>query len=330
MRKLSKQNLDDLVMGCCYLGSGGGGSYEAGLKRIHDDLAAGLTFNLISVNEMRDDDYAATTYYVGSTAPYTQEQLDRFNKLARIKEEATTVALRLLQKYTGKNFVAVIAGEIGAGNTPYALSAAAHMGIAQLDADTAGRAVPEIDQSTIFAAGISLLPAAGATLFGDELLITKVATPSREEEFLRIASTISMHIAAADSALPGKVLKQPNIVVQDSLTLCERIGKAYRVRSNRKKIQSRRWSPPATVIRFLPARSLITTGLTRAAISSAMLKSPEPAIMPARSIDWLSRTRTSFPGGMAKYPSLRPISLRWSIMLPAELSSIRISRSSRK
>jgi len=229
MRKLSKQNLEDMIMGCCYLGSGGGGSYDAGLKRIHDDLAAGLTFNLMSVDEMNDDDYAATTYYVGSTAPYTPEQRERFDKLPRIKEEATAVAFRLLQKYTGKNFVAVFAGEIGAGNTPYALSTAAHLGIAQLDADTAGRAVPEIDQSTIFAAGISLLPAAAATLFGDELLITKVATPSREEEFLRIASTISMHIAAADSALPGKLLKQPNIVVQGSLTLCEEIGKAYRL-----------------------------------------------------------------------------------------------------
>jgi uncharacterized protein len=229
MRNLSKQNLEDMIMGCCYLGSGGGGSYDAGLKRIHDDLAAGLTFNLMSVDEMNDVDYAATTYYVGSTAPYTPEQLERFAKLPRIKEEATAVAFRLLQKYTGKNFVAVIAGEIGAGNTPYALSTAAHLGIAQLDADTAGRAVPEIDQSTIFAAGISLLPAAAATPFGDELLITKVATPSREEEFLRIASTISMHIAAADSALSGKLLKQPNIVVQGSLTLCEEIGKAYRL-----------------------------------------------------------------------------------------------------
>lgn len=235
MRKLSKQNLEDIIMGCCYLGSGGGGSYEAGLKRIHDDLAAGLTFNMISVDEMKDDEYAATTYYVGSTAPYTPEQIQRFNKLPRIKDEATTVAFRLLQKYTGKNFVAVIAGEIGAGNTPYAMSAAAHLGIAQLDADTAGRAVPEIDQSTIFAAGISLLPTAAATLFGDELLITKVATPSREEEFLRIASTISMHIAAADSALPGKKLKEPNIVVQGSLTLCEKIGKAYRVAGESKK-----------------------------------------------------------------------------------------------
>lgn len=229
MRKLSRQNLEDIIMGCCYLGSGGGGSYDAGLKRVHDDLAAGLSFNLMSVDEMNDDDYAATTYYVGSTAPYTPEQLDRFAKLPRIKEEATAVAFRMLQKYTGKNFVAVIAGEIGAGNTPYALSTAAHLGIAQLDADTAGRAVPEIDQSTIFAAGVSLLPAAAATPFGDELLITKVATPSREEEFLRIASTISSHIAAADSALPGKVLKQPNIVVQGSLSLCEEIGKAYRL-----------------------------------------------------------------------------------------------------
>src|SRR5208337_4373669 len=103
MRKLSEQNLEDMIMGCCYLGSGGGGSYGAGLKRIHDDFAAGLTFNLMSVDEMNDEDYAATTYYVGSTAPYTPEQLERFEKLPRIKEEATVVAFRLLQRHTGKN-----------------------------------------------------------------------------------------------------------------------------------------------------------------------------------------------------------------------------------
>ena len=43
------------------------------------------------------------------------------------------------RRFLGKKFGAVIAGEIGPGNTASSLSLAAHLGIPSLDADTVGR-----------------------------------------------------------------------------------------------------------------------------------------------------------------------------------------------
>ena len=240
MRKLTKQNLEDIIVGCSFLGTGGGGSFDSGMKRIYSDLDAGLTFNLVAPEELNDDDYAAAPYGVGSTAPLTPEAKKRYEKLPRISEEPTAVAFKRLEKYLGKKFVATIAGEIGPGNTALAMSAAAHLGIAQLDADTVGRAAPEIDQNTILAAGIAVAPAAGATEFGDEILLTKIATISREEDFFRAISEVSMGIAVTDSAISSKQIKTPGVLVQGSISHAEEIGKAFRtaVESHRDPLQA--------------------------------------------------------------------------------------------
>lgn len=228
MRTLTKQNLEDIVVGCSYLGTGGGGSFARGMQRVYDDLAAGLTFRLMSPQEMQDDDYAAATYGVGSTAPATDEQKQRYAKLPHISERPTTAAFRLLQKYMNKNFVATIAGEIGPGNTIAAMSAAAHIGIAQLDADTVGRAAPEIDQNAVLAAGLKITPAAGVTEYGDQMILPSVATTSREEDLFRAASMVSMGIGVADTPLAGRDAKRVGVLVQRSISHAEEVGKAYR------------------------------------------------------------------------------------------------------
>ncbi|MFZ0739724.1 MAG: DUF917 domain-containing protein [Candidatus Acidiferrales bacterium] len=229
MRTLTKQNLEDIIVGCSFLGTGGGGSFSHGMKRIYDDLDAGLVFKLMSPQEMKDDDYAAAPYGVGSTAPPTEEEKQRYAKLPRIKEESTTAAFRLLQKYMNKTFVATIAGEIGPGNTPAAMSAAAHIGIAQLDADTVGRAAPEIDQNVVLAAGLQITPAAGATAYGDELILAKIAATSREEDFFRAASMVSMGIGVTDTPIAGRDAKREGVLVQGSISHAEEVGKAYRI-----------------------------------------------------------------------------------------------------
>ena len=103
MRTLNKQNLEDIVVGCSFLGTGGGGSMPHGMKRIYDDLEAGLVFKLMSPQEMNDDDYAAAPYGVGSTAPPTEAEKEKYAKLPHIKEEPTAVAFRLLEKYLNLN-----------------------------------------------------------------------------------------------------------------------------------------------------------------------------------------------------------------------------------
>lgn len=240
MRTLTKQNLEDIVVGCSFLGTGGGGSFAHGLQRVYADLEAGLTFRLMSPQEMQDDDYAAATYGVGSTAPPTDEQKQRYAQLPHIHESSTTAAFRLLQRYMQKNFVAVIAGEIGPGNTMAAMSAAAHIGIAQLDADTVGRAAPEIDQNAVLAAGLTITPAAGVTQYGDEMILPKVAATFREEDLFRAASVASIGIGVADTPIAGRDAKRQGVLVQGSISHAEELGRAYRtaIETNQDVIQA--------------------------------------------------------------------------------------------
>src|ERR1700685_3396943 len=78
MRTLSKTNLEDITVGCTFLGAGGGGSFNEGLHRLYSGLDAGHTFRLMSPDEIGDDEYAAAPYGVGSTAPLSEEEKKRY------------------------------------------------------------------------------------------------------------------------------------------------------------------------------------------------------------------------------------------------------------
>lgn len=228
MRKLSKEDLEDILVGCTYLGCGGGGNYARGLERIYNDLEAGLTYRLMPVVELEDNDYAASPYAVGSTAPPTPEEEKRYAQLPRLSQSPVEAAFSLLERHLGKKLVAVIPGEIGPGNTASAMSVAAHLGIATVDADTVGRSTPEINQNSILVAGVTTVPAAAVSPFGDEMILEKVAHPSREEEILRSISVVSQFVGVADSAIPGQTAKRPGVLVVNSVSHAGKLGKAYR------------------------------------------------------------------------------------------------------
>ena len=51
MRKLNEKDLEDLIVGCAILGTGGGGSPRKGLSLLKKDLASGYPFELVSPDE---------------------------------------------------------------------------------------------------------------------------------------------------------------------------------------------------------------------------------------------------------------------------------------
>ncbi|MFQ5925999.1 MAG: DUF917 domain-containing protein [Terriglobia bacterium] len=228
MRTLTKEDLEDILVGCTYLGCGGGGNFPRGLQRLYTDLEQGLTFQLKAVEEMDDDEYAAAPYGLGSSAPTDPEQTRRYATLPRISEQPTIASFRLLERHLGKKFGAVIAGEIGPGNTASSLSLAAHLGIPSLDADTVGRATPEINQHSVLVAGYPIVPAAAVSPFGDEVILEKVGHPSREEEIFRALSVVSLGVGVTDAAIPGRIAKQPGVLVVGSISHTAKLGKAYR------------------------------------------------------------------------------------------------------
>ena len=228
-RVLNREAVEDILVGCSYLGCGGGGRLSEGFARLEDDWKARRRFELLSVADLGDDEWAASPYGLGSTAPQSEAERARFADLPRTGEDAVEASFRLLGAHLRRPLVAVIAGELGPWSTAAALSTAARLGIPTLDADRVGRATPEATQDSILVAGLSTVPLAAVTGFGDSLILERVARGSRVEDLLRAISVASLgELGVTDAALPGRAAKRPGTLVTGSLTYAGRLGKANR------------------------------------------------------------------------------------------------------
>ncbi|MEL6686711.1 MAG: DUF917 domain-containing protein [Pseudomonadota bacterium] len=220
-RVLSEQSLQDALTGSSYLGTGGGGSLEEARVLIQQDLDAGRTFELINVADLSDTDRVACPYGLGSIAPDADAPPPAIALPVRN-------AFELLADYVGTPFSGIILGEIGPLSLAEGLSTAARLGVPALDADTVGRAVPEINQHSVRVAGESLTPAACVTQQGDEIILKSVLDDSRPETVFRALSTASGVVGVVDSPITGATAKREGVLVQNSFTLSESIGRAVR------------------------------------------------------------------------------------------------------
>ncbi|MCK4482981.1 DUF917 family protein, partial [Candidatus Bathyarchaeota archaeon] len=132
MRTLSRQDLLNLVDGAAIFSAGGGGDPEVGC-RIVDELASrGHTVRLVAPSEVPDNAKIVNFACVGAT---TTVEYDA---------DAAATALRVLEEYAGFSAHAIIPVELGGFNTLAAVDVAARCGIPVVDADGAGRSVPEV------------------------------------------------------------------------------------------------------------------------------------------------------------------------------------------
>lgn len=228
-RRLDRTSLHDILVGCAYLGCGGGGSLAEGTDELADALDAGLPFELLPVAALQDDEWVASPYGIGSNAVPTQADKAKFADLKRITTDPVETSFRLLSQFLNKTFVATIPGELGPWSTAAALVTAARLGIPTLDADRVGRATPEATQDSILTAGLATVPLAAVTGFGDSLVLEHVAANSRIEDILRALSVTSLgELGVTDAALSGRDARRPGALVVGSLTLAERLGRAHR------------------------------------------------------------------------------------------------------
>jgi len=228
-RTLDPESLQDILVGCAYLGCGGGGSLAEGTGELAGALKEGLRFSLLSVNDLADDDWVASPYGIGSIAPLSEPEKQKYAGLARPATNPVEASFRRLSEFVRRPFVAAIPGEIGPWSTAAALVTAARLGIPTLDADRVGRATPEATQDSVLTAGLSTVPLAAVTGFGDALILESVAAGSRVEDILRAISVASMgELGVTDAALSGRDARRPGTLVVGSLSLAARLGQANR------------------------------------------------------------------------------------------------------
>jgi DUF917 family protein len=226
----NRPDCKDLISGCLFMGTGGGGSVETGMELLTSALDEGLRIEWVDVSEIPDDSLTCTLYAIGSIAPVSpnvQAQIERLGLVSRLGYHAMEVAVRELSEFVGAEIGAIVPCELGAGNTPVPLITGTRLGIPVVDGDYAGRAIPEDMQNTFYLYRKKSFPLTSVDRWGN-IVILKEA--SSHHMLVRIGKMLA--IAAfgmrfnASTLLKGHEMKE--IIVPGTLTKCLGLGRAIR------------------------------------------------------------------------------------------------------
>lgn len=230
-------DVHDLVHGLTLLGTGGGGRPEQGLECLLPHVEAGRTVSWIAPDAIPDDAWVCSTFGMGSIAP--TETLSVEQRRALGYPASFTVAkpmvraVQELEAFTGKKIAAILPFELGAGNTASPMDAAVRLGAAIVDGDCAGRAIPELSQTTAAMGGIPFAPGVIADTWGNVLLVKETASDLLTERIGKLVSIatkvpdMTAQCAHAGFLMRGKDLKR--IAVPGGITRALAVGRAIRV-----------------------------------------------------------------------------------------------------
>jgi DUF917 family protein len=164
---ITADDIESLAVGAWILGTGGGGSPYLGLLNMRRLYAEGHRVQLMPVADLADTDWVAVVSNMG--APLVgQERLTDSRTIAR--------AVSLMEEHTGHRFRAIMAVEIGGGNSIQPLMAAAHLGRPVVDADMMGRAYPEAQMTSMAVGDLRPYPLTTVDVRGLESIVERVPT----------------------------------------------------------------------------------------------------------------------------------------------------------
>jgi len=216
LKKLNEQDLTDLVEGAAIFSAGGGGDPQVGLNIVEKLIENHCAAQLVDPKDVPDDEIVINFACVGATAG------------AAYHSDAAVKTLKTLEDFLGKKTFAVIPVELGGFNTLAAVDVAARHGVPVVDADGAGRAVPEVHLKVYTLDGISLTPMVIADLDAQNIVLVKQTRDSRAAE--RVSRVLSAEwsnmVYTARRVLTGKQVKTSP--VQNTLSMSIRIGQLLR------------------------------------------------------------------------------------------------------
>jgi len=213
---LTQQDLADLVEGAAIFSSGGGGDPQVGLNIVERLLENRCPAQLIDPKEVPDNEVVINFACVGATAS------------SAYRSDAAVKTFKTLEDFLGKKAFAVIPVELGGLNTLAAVDVAARHGIPVVDADGAGRAVPEVHLKVYTLDNIPLAPMVVADLDAENVVLVKQTRDSKAAERISRALATEWNNMAykVPRVLNGKQVKISP--VQNTLSKSIRIGMLLR------------------------------------------------------------------------------------------------------
>jgi DUF917 family protein len=222
MKELSKEELHDILYGCTVLGTGGGGDLTNGLRLVDSALAEGKRFRLAGLDEIPDDGFIGVPYICGALTKGKKEPA-----LPVLKEPLGVLATKVMERYLGRTFDGVISTELGGENTAQAFYTAALLDKVIVDADPAGRSVPELQHSTFFLNDIPIAPLAVADAYGNSAVLDQVTSDKRAEDWVRALAVVSDNsVGVLDHPAPAKILR--GAVIPGAVSYAGKIGATLR------------------------------------------------------------------------------------------------------
>ncbi len=167
LRDITLDDIESLAVGAWVLGTGGGGSPYLGLLNMRKLYGEGLRVQLMSSDDLEDDDWVAAVSNMG--APLVgQERLTNSSTIAR--------AVELMESHARVRFRGIMALEIGGGNSIQPMMAATVLGRPLIDSDMMGRAYPEAQMTSVAVGDLQPWPLATVDVRGLESVVDKVPT----------------------------------------------------------------------------------------------------------------------------------------------------------
>jgi DUF917 family protein len=231
------EDVQALVDGLTLLGTGGGGRPEQGLQSLLPHVQAGRSVAWVAPDAIPDDAWVCSTFGMGSIAPTKSLSVEERRTLGYPAEWTVSKpmmrAVQELAAYTGKRIEAILPFELGAGNTATPMDAAVSVGATIVDGDCAGRAIPELSQTSAAIMGIPFAPGAIADPWGNVLLVKQTASELLTERIGKLVSLatklpdMTASCAHAGFLMSGKELKR--VAVPGGITRALTVGRAIRV-----------------------------------------------------------------------------------------------------
>lgn len=225
----SLEEIEALVYGTTFFGTGGGGDPARGLSLLLKSFKIKKKIDIIDIEELLEEEIIVCPYYVGTVAPTAKTR-----KAIKIRE-SIGLAIKKMENVLSKKIGAVLASELGGGNTAVAVSIATEIGIPIIDGDLVGRAAPELHQCTVHIFGIPMYPSILITETGNIVVVEKYADIDDYESIARYLSVLAgRFVVVVDTPLnKGNGRKA---IVKGTISKCIEVGKIIKKSKDKGRI----------------------------------------------------------------------------------------------
>ncbi len=194
MRLTDRTQVDDLVRGLAFMGVGGGGRPEAAREILYAHLDQGQTPGWTDVADLPDDGWACCAFTMGAMNPRPPDfDASRIPPAYGQATPATALprAIAELEAYTGRRISVLFPLELGALCTTGPLHAALELGLAVVDGEGCGRAIPEAGQIIPGLCGERIWPSTVCDDWGNVLVLKQATSPELAEALAKAVTNVS-------------------------------------------------------------------------------------------------------------------------------------------